>query len=119
MENSQQYKEDEGDKIKCYSTTLIEQLGKIKYIFSDKTGTLTKNEMLFKGCSIYTQLFDDTISNKGEIKQKKQRYMPMPSVLRTGLSLTERLSVSKAEKKKKKGKEKGLASIIEESESKS
>ena len=107
LENSQQYKEDEGDKIKCYSTTLIEQLGKIKYIFSDKTGTLTKNEMLFKGCSIYTQLFDDTISNQGEIKEKKQIYMPMPSALRTGLSLTQRLSVPKAEKKKKKGKEKG------------
>ena len=109
LENSQQYKEDEGDKIKCYSTTLIEQLGKIKYIFSDKTGTLTKNEMLFKGCSIYTKLFDDTISNKGEIKQKKQRYMPMPSALRTGLSLTQRLSISKAQKKKKKGKEKDIA----------
>ena len=58
--------------------------------------------MLFKGCSIYTQLFDDTISNRGEIKEKKQLYMPMPSALRTGLSFTQNLSVSEGQKKKKR-----------------
>ena len=58
-----EYKEDKDDKIKCFSTGLLDELGNVKYIFSDKTGTLTKNEMLFRGCSIYTQLFDDSPNN--------------------------------------------------------
>ncbi|XP_078054498.1 phospholipid-transporting ATPase IC-like isoform X2 [Mustelus asterias] len=48
---------------KARTTTLNEELGQIKYIFSDKTGTLTQNIMTFKKCSIggrvYGNQFDD------------------------------------------------------------
>ena len=63
---SPEYKEDKDDKIKCFSTGLLDELGNVKYIFSDKTGTLTKNEMVFRGCSIYTQLFDDSSNNNND-----------------------------------------------------
>jgi magnesium-transporting ATPase (P-type) len=43
-----------GEVIRCkvQSMQLPEQLAEIDHIFSDKTGTLTQNELLFRGVSI-------------------------------------------------------------------
>jgi magnesium-transporting ATPase (P-type) len=38
-------------------TTIISDLGRIQYIFSDKTGTLTQNVMRFKRCSVDGMIF--------------------------------------------------------------
>ena len=57
-------RENKDEKMKCFSNELLGELGSVKYIFSDKTGTLTKNQTQFKACSIYTSLFDEVNNNK-------------------------------------------------------
>ena len=45
------------------NSTIPEELGRISYIFSDKTGTLTKNEMIFKKIAMETDLFSEDSFN--------------------------------------------------------
>ena len=42
---------------KCRATDLIEELGQVEFIFSDKTGTLTQNSMILKQCFIGSNLY--------------------------------------------------------------
>lgn len=43
----------------CRNSNLNEDLGKVEYIFSDKTGTLTSNEMQLRQISIKGEIFGD------------------------------------------------------------
>jgi len=49
------------------NSDLIEELGQVEFVFSDKTGTLTQNKMEFKKCQVgtesYGHLTDEDIHN--------------------------------------------------------
>ena len=51
---------------KVQSSTLNEELGQIKYIFSDKTGTLTKNYMKYKMMSIGDNIYGNSKTKQNE-----------------------------------------------------
>ena len=58
--------------VKCQAASIVEDLGQISYIFSDKTGTLTRNVMEFKYSHIGDYFYGDIPAfdpkNKGDFK---------------------------------------------------
>ena len=58
-------------KPKVQTSTLNEELGQVKFIFTDKTGTLTKNYMEYKAMSINGKIYG--IDNKEELNINKKK----------------------------------------------
>ncbi|XP_006861984.1 PREDICTED: probable phospholipid-transporting ATPase VA [Chrysochloris asiatica] len=46
------YDEETDSQLQCRALNITEDLGQIQYIFSDKTGTLTENKMVFRKCTV-------------------------------------------------------------------
>lgn len=47
------YNDQLDSRIQCRAFNITEDLGQIQYLFSDKTGTLTENKMVFRRCSVF------------------------------------------------------------------
>lgn len=51
------YYEETDTPAMARTSNLNEELGQVKYIFSDKTGTLTRNVMEFKKCTVGADVY--------------------------------------------------------------
>jgi phospholipid-transporting ATPase len=52
----------------CRTTDLIEELGQVEFIFSDKTGTLTQNSMVLKKCFVNNKIYGMNQTEKEDCK---------------------------------------------------
>jgi len=57
---------DAGKAAQAKTSELIEELGQVEFVFSDKTGTLTQNKMEFKKCLIGGRIYGDTWADDNE-----------------------------------------------------
>ncbi|MFH4975051.1 hypothetical protein AB6A40_001760 [Gnathostoma spinigerum] len=58
------YSEEKDRATECRSLNIPEELGQIQYILSDKTGTLTENQMIFRKCSVNGISYGDDMDIK-------------------------------------------------------
>lgn len=66
------YDEESDSRIQCKSLNITEDLGQIEYIFSDKTGTLTENKMVFRRCSIMGTEYPHKENGNPSLYSKKE-----------------------------------------------
>ncbi|KAJ6720056.1 putative PHOSPHOLIPID-TRANSPORTING ATPASE [Salix viminalis] len=68
IRDTQMYDEASNSRFQCRALNINEDLGQIKYVFSDKTGTLTENKMEFQCASAWGVDYSD-----GKISTQNQQ----------------------------------------------
>ncbi|XP_076360092.1 phospholipid-transporting ATPase VA isoform X1 [Tachypleus tridentatus] len=73
------YDEHSNKRVECRALNITEELGQLQFVFSDKTGTLTENNMIFRRCTIggvdynhHTPAVEDDITAYEDVDQWKK-----------------------------------------------
>ncbi|RDX62340.1 Phospholipid-transporting ATPase 1, partial [Mucuna pruriens] len=61
IEDRDMYDAISGSRFQCRSLNINEDLGQIRYVFSDKTGTLTENKMEFQRASVHGKNYGSSL----------------------------------------------------------
>ncbi|MCJ1284087.1 hypothetical protein MMC26_003418 [Xylographa opegraphella] len=80
------YDENSKTPMEARTSTINEELGQVSYIFSDKTGTLTNNSMLFRRMSVAGMIFAHHPSMQ-RLQWSKQSQEKLPSYATTPSSM--------------------------------
>uniref|UniRef100_A0A2P2MSF1 Phospholipid-transporting ATPase n=1 Tax=Rhizophora mucronata TaxID=61149 RepID=A0A2P2MSF1_RHIMU len=59
-----------GSRFQCRSLNINEDLGQIRYVFSDKTGTLTENKMEFQKASVYGKNYGQSLLKADQLQEE-------------------------------------------------
>jgi phospholipid-translocating ATPase len=74
------YDEKTDQPAKANTSDLNEDLGQVEYLFSDKTGTLTENEMEFKRFSIEGAVYEERAGEIYQVGSEQPTYISKVSL---------------------------------------
>ncbi|KAM7467897.1 hypothetical protein LguiB_015459 [Lonicera macranthoides] len=67
IEDKRMYDTSTQSRFQCRSLNINEDLGQIRYVFSDKTGTLTENKMEFRRACVHGQDYGSSVGTSPDV----------------------------------------------------
>ncbi|XVF84151.1 hypothetical protein PTKIN_Ptkin17bG0002800 [Pterospermum kingtungense] len=68
IEDKHMYDGSSDSRFQCRSLNINEDLGQIRYVFADKTGTLTENKMKFRKASVYGKNYESSVLTESSLQ---------------------------------------------------
>uniref|UniRef100_A0A5B6Z9V8 Phospholipid-transporting ATPase n=1 Tax=Davidia involucrata TaxID=16924 RepID=A0A5B6Z9V8_DAVIN len=78
------YDSSSNSRFQCRSLNINEDLGQIRYVFSDKTGTLTENKMEFRIASVYGKNYGSSVPMADTLQDTPIAVAPPPPPIGRG-----------------------------------
>lgn len=92
IEDKHMYDNSSGSRFQCRTLNINEDLGQIRYVFSDKTGTLTENKMEFQRASVCGKNYGSSLLLDEQVSAAAVRRWKLKSEISVDSKLMELLS---------------------------